>query len=107
MTERAQSADFHRKPLIFTDSPLLLEIQAFEERRKPQQTAEIFATEDFRRKPQEIADWAPSLGPSPLARPYLEVGIGHLRLVNFGNGPNTVSGSTVSNTELSEFFWAH
>ena len=24
-----------------------------------------------------------------------------------GNGPNTVSGSTVSNTELSEFFWAH
>ena len=23
------------------------------------------------------------------------------------NGPNTVSGSTVSNTELSEFFWAH
>ena len=25
----------------------------------------------------------------------------------FGNGPNTVSGSTVSNTELSELFWAH
>ena len=25
----------------------------------------------------------------------------------FGNGPNTVSGSTVSNTELSEFFGAH
>ena len=24
-----------------------------------------------------------------------------------GNGPNTVSGSTVSNTELSEFFSAH
>ena len=24
-----------------------------------------------------------------------------------GNGPNTVSGSTVSNTELSEFFGAH
>ena len=24
-----------------------------------------------------------------------------------GNGPNTVSVSTVSNTELSEFFWAH
>ena len=24
-----------------------------------------------------------------------------------GNGPNTVSESTVSNTELSEFFWAH
>ena len=26
---------------------------------------------------------------------------------NVGNGPNTVSGSTVSNTELSEFFGAH
>ena len=25
----------------------------------------------------------------------------------FGNRPNTVSGSTVSNTELSEFFWPH
>ena len=24
-----------------------------------------------------------------------------------GKGPNTVSGSTVSNTELSEFFGAH
>ena len=23
------------------------------------------------------------------------------------DGPNTVSGSTVSDTELSEFFWAH
>ena len=27
------------------------------------------------------------------------------RRQNIGNGPNTVSGSTVSNTELSEFFW--
>ena len=26
---------------------------------------------------------------------------------SFGNGPNTVSESTVSNTELSEFFGAH
>ena len=26
---------------------------------------------------------------------------------SFGNGPNTVSGSTVSNTELSEFFGTH
>ena len=25
----------------------------------------------------------------------------------FGNGPNTVSGSMVSNTKLSEFFGAH
>ena len=24
-----------------------------------------------------------------------------------GNGPNTVSESTVSDTELSEFYWAH
>ena len=28
----------------------------------------------------------------------------HLVRLFFGNGPNTVSGSTVSNTELSEFF---
>ena len=33
---------------------------------------------------------------------------GHLNArKKLGNGPNTVSGSTVSNTELSEFFWAH
>ena len=30
-----------------------------------------------------------------------------LRWLLIGNGPNTVSGSTVSNTELSEFFGAH
>ena len=30
-----------------------------------------------------------------------------IRVGSLGNGPNTVSGSTVSNTELSEFFWAH
>ena len=54
MTERAQNADFRRKPQIFVDSPFLLEIQAFEGRRKPQKTA------DVRRKPQETADWAPS-----------------------------------------------
>ena len=29
------------------------------------------------------------------------------RLETIGNGPNTVSGSTVSNTELSEFFGTH
>ena len=34
------------------DSPLLLEVQAFGGRRKPKKT------EDFRRKPQETADWA-------------------------------------------------
>ena len=42
MTESAQNADFRRKPQIFADSPLLLEIPAFggqetaENRRKPQ-----------------------------------------------------------------------
>ena len=36
VTERAQNADFRRKPQIFADSPLLLEIQAFGGRRKPQ-----------------------------------------------------------------------
>ena len=49
MTERAQNADFRRKPQIFADSPLLLEIPAFGGRRKPQKTA------DFRRKPQILA----------------------------------------------------
>ena len=59
MTERAQKADFRRKPQIFTDSPLPLEFPAFggcrifaENRRFSQET------EDFRRKPQETADWA-------------------------------------------------
>ena len=28
-----------------------------------------------------------------------------ITLFNLGNGPNTVSESTVSNTELSEFSW--
>ena len=63
MTERAQNADFRRKPLIIADSPLLLEIPAFGGRRKPQKTADFRIsqkTEDFRRKPQETADWAPS-----------------------------------------------
>ena len=54
MTERAQNADFRRKPQIFADSPLLLENQAFSGRRKPQKTA------DFRRKLQVTADWGPS-----------------------------------------------
>ena len=45
VTEKAQNADFRRKPQIFADSPLPLESQAFGERRKPQKTA------DFRRKP--------------------------------------------------------
>ena len=40
MTERAQNADFRRKPQIFAGSPLLLEIQAFGGRRKLQIFAE-------------------------------------------------------------------
>ena len=61
MTETAQNADFRRKPQIFADSPLLLEIPAFGVWRA-QETAEnrrfSQKTEDFRRKPQETADWA-------------------------------------------------
>ena len=33
--------------------------------------------------------------------------LSRLKDIFIGNGPNTVSGSTVSNTELSEFFGAH
>ena len=46
MAERAQNADFCRKPQAFADSPLLLEILAFGGRRKPQKTVEN------RRKPR-------------------------------------------------------
>ena len=59
MTEKAQSADFRRKPQIFADSPLLLKVQGLGERRKPQKTA------DFRRKPQ--------------------IGLRHLRCVTFSS----------------------
>ena len=59
VTESTQNADFRRKPQIFADSPLLLEIPAF---WRAQETAEnrrfSQKTEDFRRKPQETADWA-------------------------------------------------
>ena len=57
MTERERESPkrrFSQKPQIFADSPLLLEIQAFGGRRFSQETT------DFRRKPQETADWAPS-----------------------------------------------
>ena len=71
VTERAQNPDFRRKPQIFADSVLLLEIQAFGGRRKPQKTA------DFCRKPKISQKTAGScrlgsvtLGASPLARPY-------------------------------------
>ena len=65
--ERAQNADFRRKPQIFTDSPLLLEIQALGGRRKPQ----IFA--ENRRFSQKTAGnrrlGSVTLGASPLAQP--------------------------------------
>ena len=67
MTDSAQNADVRRKPQIFADSPLLLEIQAFGGRRKPQKTA------DIRRKPKIFAGnrrlGSVTLGASPLARP--------------------------------------
>ena len=59
VTERAQNADFRRKPQVFADSPLLLEIQAFGGRRKPQ----IFA-ENCRK---------------------LQIGLRHLRSVTFSS----------------------
>ena len=62
MTETAQNTDFRRKPQIFADSPFLLEIPAFGGRRKPQKTRRFSQeTENFRRKPQETADWVPSI----------------------------------------------
>ena len=69
VSEKAQNADFRRKPQIFADSPLLLENQAFglQGRRRPQKTA------DFRRKPKIFAGnrrlGSVTLGASPLARP--------------------------------------
>ena len=69
MTENAQNADFRRKPQIFADSPLLLEIQAFGGRRKPQKTA------DFRRKPKIIAE----------NRRKPQIGLCHLRCVTFSS----------------------
>ena len=69
MTERAQNADFRRKPQIFADSPLLLEIQAFGGRRKPQKTA------DFRRKPKIFAE----------NRRKPQIGLRHLRSVTFSS----------------------
>ena len=69
MTESAQNADFRRKPQIFADSPLLLEIPAFGGRRKPQKTA------DFRRKPQILAE----------NRRKPQIGLRHLRCVTFSS----------------------
>ena len=69
MTERAQNADFRRKPQIFADSPRLLEIPAFGGRRKPQKTA------DFRRKPKIFAE----------NRRKPQIGLRHLRCVIFSS----------------------
>ena len=64
MTERAQNADSRRKPLIFEDSPLLLEVPAFGGRRFSQKTEDL---------PQKTAGnrrlGSVTLGASPLARP--------------------------------------
>ena len=69
MTERTPNADFRRKPQIFADSPLLLEIPAFGGRRKPHKTA------DFRRKPKIFAE----------SRRKPQIGLCHLRCVTFSS----------------------
>ena len=69
MTEKPQNADFRRKPQIFADWRLLLEIPAFGGRRKPQKTA------DFRRKPQIFAE----------NRRKPQIGLCHLRSVTFSS----------------------
>ena len=73
MTERAQNADFRRKPQIFADSPLLLEIQACGGLRKPQKTA------DLRRKPRIFAGSCRKL----------QIGLCHLRSVTGKSHPWT------------------
>ena len=84
MTENAQNADFRRKPQIFADSPLLLEIPALGGRRKPQKTA------DFRRKPKIFAE----------NRRKPLIGLRHLRCVTLSSaleeGRGTRSGYEAS-----------
>ena len=60
MAEKAQNADFRRKPQILADSALLLEIQEFGEE-----------TADFRRKPKIFAE----------NRRKPQIGLRHLRCV--------------------------
>ena len=76
MTEKAQNTDFCRKPQSFADSPLLLEIQAFGGRRKPQKTA------DFRRKPKIFAE----------NRRKPQIGLRHLRCVTFSSALENFTG---------------
>ena len=70
-----QNADFRRKPQIFADSPLLLEIPAYGGRRKPQETT------DFRRKPKIFA--------GNRRKPL--IGLRHLRSVTFSSALKTLS----------------
>ena len=69
---KPKNADFRRKPQIFADSPLLLEIPAFGGRR-------IFA--ENRRFSQKTAD-------------FLQIGLRHLRRVTFSSAPNWKKKST-------------
>ena len=69
VTENAQNADFRRELQIFADSRLLLEIETFGGRRKPQKTA------DFRRKPKIVAE----------NRRKPLIGHRHLRCVTFSS----------------------
>ena len=67
--ERAQNAYFRRKPQIFTDSPLHLEIQAFGWRRKPQKTRRFHRNRRFSQKTAGNRRLGPvTLGQSLLAR---------------------------------------
>ena len=69
VTEKAQNADFRRKPQIFADS-LLLEIPAFGGRRKPQKTADFAENRRFSQKTAGNRRLGSvTLGPSPLAQP--------------------------------------
>ena len=68
MTEKAQKADFRRKPQIFADSPLLQEISACGRARR-QKTA------DFCRKPKIFAE----------NRRKPQIGLRHLRSVTFSS----------------------
>ena len=88
VTERVQNADLRRKPQIFADSPLLLEIQAFGGRRKPQISA------GNRRKPQIFAE----------NRRKPQIGVCHLRCVTLSSAlssvPDVISGESWDSSGL-------
>ena len=56
MTERAQTQIFADSPLIFADSPFLLEIQAFGGREPAENRGSSQKTADLRRKPMIFAE---------------------------------------------------